>query len=108
MKWPHSCYGGPGADAVLGAAVAGPRHPGHRGPDHQLCGGQQDGSGWDTEIVWTDSNLCLCVSEGQLNYPPALCCIPEQEATVGATTQEIRTEASTEAPIEEGDILCIG
>ena len=31
--------GGPGADAVLGAAVAGPRHPGHRGPDHQLCGG---------------------------------------------------------------------
>ena len=33
------CNGGPGADAVLGAAVAGPRHPGHRGPDHQLCGG---------------------------------------------------------------------
>ena len=53
--------------------------------------------GGDTELVGTVRNICLCVSEGQLNYPPALCCIPEQDIE--------STETPTDPPVAKGDIL---
>ena len=53
--------------------------------------------GEDVKFVLTDSNLCLCVTEGHLNYPPALCCIPEQAVET--------TEKPTGPQAAEGDML---